>query len=187
MRAKRPSMAACYGPEGRIAFVRRTPTRKDKGGLRIFVREPGGGTPRALTPGPTDHRPAWSPDGSSLVYQALDASGNLVVMAIDAAGGEPRLLGRGLAPVFTPDGEWIIYSAPTRAGNKLSKMHRDGSGKRALGRSPHEEHDPAVSPDGGFVAFVSLQGNRHRLVVRSIDGSGDRPLIIDGEGLTPIW
>jgi TolB protein len=142
-----------------------------------------------LTDGPADHRPVWSPDGQFLVYQTLDPAGGEALARVDLQGEqEPKLLARGTGPTFTPDGEWVVYAAKTRAGLRLWKMHPDGTGKRRLGSSPHEEADPAVSPDGRFVAFVSVQDERNRLVVRAMDGrGGDRPLITDGEGLRPVW
>jgi Tol biopolymer transport system component len=180
---------ASYGPDGRLALARATPKRPDgPGGVRIFVREPGGGAPAPVTPGPADHRPRWSPDGRLLVYEGAPRDGMPAIYGVDpAGGGEPQLLARGRSPVFTPDSQWVIYSARTRDGYRLWKMRPDGSGKLRLGSSPYEEHDPAVSPDGRFVVFVSSQDDRQKLMLRSIEGRGDRPLVLDGDAIRPTW
>lgn len=180
---------ACYGPDGRIVIARRTPLRAgEPGGVRLFLREPRGGEPRPITDGPLDVAPDWSPDGSRIVFQTLDAQGGESIATLEPDGDPiPRRIARGTAPVFTPDGGWIVYSAPTREGWRIWKMHADGTGRRPVGRSGHEEGDPAVSPDGRYVAFVSLQDERRRIVVRRIEGEGDRPLTTDGEGLRPVW
>jgi Tol biopolymer transport system component len=66
-------------------------------------------------------------------------------------------------------------------------MRPDGTGRRPLGRSPFDEVDPAVSPDGRFVAYVSIQDDRPRLWVRSMDGAGQRPLVQEEDALLPAW
>jgi TolB protein len=134
--------------------------------------------------------PAWSPDGKLLAYQTIGPDRREAIAVVDVdAGGDPapRLLGRGRDPEFSPDGQWIVYSAPTRKGWKIFQVHPNGLGKRALGTSALEEHDPAVSPDGGFVVYVADDEDRQKLRVRSFDGAGDRPLLLDGDGASPVW
>ena len=98
--------------------------------------------------------------------------------------------GRGRSPIFSPDGEWIVYSGLTTAGWRLWRMHPDGAGKRSLGSSGFEENDPAISPDGRYVAFTAMKDERtpvSRLFVRSFDGVADRQLVISGSGWLPVW
>jgi hypothetical protein len=65
------------------------------GGMRVFVRAPGS-APLAVTPGPLDSAPAWSPTESLLVYQQGGKSGLEEIVAIDpAAPGTPRYLANG--------------------------------------------------------------------------------------------
>jgi Tol biopolymer transport system component len=183
--------SGCYGPENRLAFSRHLPTADGTTHeSRIWVTQAGGGLPRAVTPGPNDAMPAWSPDGKLLAYQTIGPDRREAIAVVDVdAGGDPapRLLGRGRDPEFSPDGQWIVYSAPTRKGWKIFQVHPNGLGKRALGTSALEEHDPAVSPDGGFVVYVADDEDRQKLRVRSFDGAGDRPLLLDGDGASPVW
>ena len=51
----------------------------------------------------------------------------------------------------------------------------------------HNERDPAVSPDGRFIVYVAEDNQYQRLMVRSLDGSGDRRLLSSGDGLLPVW
>jgi Tol biopolymer transport system component len=160
------------------------------GDARIFVRSPGGGEPRPVTSGPADISPTWSPDGSALVYQTRGADGNLAIALLQPIDGAPRLLARGLDPVFTPDGQWIVYSQRLAVGTRLWRMRPDGSGKLALGEAPTvigDERHPAVSPDGRYVAYVADDAGRRTLRVRRFDGGGDRELFDAGDGVLPVW
>jgi dipeptidyl aminopeptidase/acylaminoacyl peptidase len=181
-------LGASYGPDGRLALARVDPREGDRARSRIFVTRPGGGTPRLLTPGPADTSPVWSPDGGVLVYAGLDEAGGGVILAIDPLeGGEPRRIARGIEPAFFPEGDWVVYCAKRRGRWAIWRVRPDGSGKHPIGSSAHDERNPTVSPDGRFIVYVSHVGERQRLMVRALDGSGDRPLLRDGDGLIPVW
>ena len=178
---------ACYGPEGQVAYVSATRSRQ---GLisRIFVSGPGGADPRPVSAGPADGAPAWSPDGSVLLYEVDAHLPGARIAALDPEVGESRVIARGRHPVFTSDGKWVIYSAPLRGGWRIQRMRPDGSGKLPVGTGVREEHAPSVSPDGRFVAYASdIGGQRRQLRVRALDGSGDRPLVSHGDGNAPAW
>lgn len=185
-----PHPAACFGPGGRLAVAR---VERGPGGdpaSRIYVTEPGGGEPRPVSDGPFDADPDWSPDGRVLVWSGLGPGDVEVLMAVDpAAGGPPRVLTRGREATFSPDGAWLVYSAPVRGSWKLWRMRPDGSGKHPLGQSPRRERQPAVSPDGRFVVYVSeeSEGARQQLWVRMLPAATDRPLAHDHDGLAPAW
>jgi dipeptidyl aminopeptidase/acylaminoacyl peptidase len=64
-----------------------------------------------------------------------------------------------------PDGEWVVYSvsepnfAKDTSTSDLWRARWDGSGKRALTRTPDaDESAPQVSPDGKWIAFLSDRG-----------------------------
>jgi dipeptidyl aminopeptidase/acylaminoacyl peptidase len=172
-------------PRGSVRSERDAPARKSS---RIYLSEPGGGQLRALTSGPSDTKPACSPDGKTLVYESLDAAGRPSLMAVaPELGATPRAVAKGRDAAFTPDGAFVVYSAQTRAGWRLFQMHPDGQAKRPLGGGPRDEHDPRVSPDGRYVIYVYDDEGRQQLRVRTIDGRKDRPLIWNGDGITPVW
>lgn len=177
-----PHVDGCYGPGDAIAVA-----RVENGSSRIYVVRPGQ-RPIPATPGPSDSEPAWSADGKTLVYRAFQARRS-VLLSVDpnVEDSEPRFLAAGNAPVFTPDGSLVVFVAQTRQGQKLFRMRPDGSGRRPVGESPRQELDPAVSPDGRFVVFVVEDDDRRSLWVRSIEGAGDLPLEVKGDGLIPVW
>lgn len=160
--------------------------------VRLFLQFPGGGPARVLTAGPVDESPVFSPDGNQLVFVGHAKDGAEEILSLDPREEDPAAhpLARGRDPVFAPDGTWIVYSAQTGHEHHLWKMRPDGSGKLRLGVGSTETKDefhPAVSPDGGFVAYVSELEGRSYLRVRRMDGTGDRVLLDEGDGAWPVW
>lgn len=181
-------VGASYGPDGRLALARFDPRHGGDARLQIFVTRPGGAAPRAVTEGPQDTWPVWSPDGSVLLYTSIDDAGNPVIRAIDPfSRGESRILARGLEPSFSPKGDLVVYTAKRRGRWALWRIRPDGTGRRPIGEGRHNERDPTVSPDGRFVAYVVEQDERQQIMVRPIEGHGDRPLLKQGDGLLPLW
>lgn len=184
----------CYGPAGAIAWSAGTPLQPapggTTGGMRIFVRLPGG-APRAVTPGPLDSAPAWSPTESLLVYQARGKTGVDELVAVDpAAPATPRYLANGRSPVFTPDGKWIVYSARTPKGWKIFRVRPDGSGKQYIAGGAMQEVEPAVSPDGKWVLFTGYyEGKPYEtdLMIRPFAGGKDRKLDFDDKPHRTTW
>lgn len=177
-------------PDGTLAFSQLVGATGAKAGeARIWLRSPGG-QPRAITAGPADSSPVFSPDGSVLVYQTRGADGALAVAALTPPDGAPRILARGRDPSFSPDGQWIVYSQKLAVGFRLWRMRPDGSGRITLGEAPGEigeEIHPTVSADGRYVAYVAERESRRTLRVRRFDGGGDRPLLETGDGMLPVW
>jgi Tol biopolymer transport system component len=179
----------CYLPGGRLAISGQTRGSEGKKRIsRVYLTEPGGGQARPITPGPDDLKPACSPDGSVIAYETRDPAGTpAVALVAIGSGAPPRVAAPGRDPTFTPDGAFVVYSARTRETWRLFQMHPDGGAKRPLGGGPRDEHDPRVSPDGRFVIYVYDDEGRQQLRVRTIDGRKDRPLIWNGDGITPVW
>ena len=55
-------------------------------------------------------------------------------------------------------------------------MNADGSGQRSLTRNLAYDGDPAWSPDGQKITFVSNRDGRYEVYVMNADGSGQRSL-----------
>src|SRR5687767_14976142 len=53
-------------------------------------------------------------------------------------------------------------------------MNADGSGQRSLTRNPANDADPAWSPNGRKLAFVSNRDGRYGVYIMNADGSGQR-------------
>jgi TolB protein len=103
--------------------------------------------------------PAWSPDGSRLVFEStrdgpdadifvMNADGTHVVQLTNNDVGEST-------PSFTPDGRSIVYVSEADGNPDVFIMHADGSDKRNLTRHPGADGHPRVSADGRRIYFNS--------------------------------
>jgi len=154
----------------------------DGGGLVELVGGPGySGTP------------AWSPDGSRLAFVS-DRDGGLDVYVAGADGGGVRRLTRDGAaagrPAWSRDGTRLAFdSAPTPdavAEAQLLVVNADGSGERPLVRGGG--YQPAWSPDGGWIAFVS-ERDGHPDLYAARAGGGETVRLTDdlAPKFWPAW
>jgi dipeptidyl aminopeptidase/acylaminoacyl peptidase len=152
---------------------------------------------RALTRGPDDRAPAWSPGGDRIAFLRA-AEGAPQVWVLPVGGGEPEPvtdlpLGAG-APVWSPDGTRIAFAAPVdtapgAAGRPLvtGRLDYQVDGPGLLGTVRAHVHvtdlatgetrqvtegrwsasGPAWSPDGGRLVFTAATGDDADLTRRS--------------------
>jgi len=179
----------CLGGDRRLVAVEAQRVAGSYTG-RLVATPPSGGGLRPVTPGPYDVLPTCAPNTSLVAYVTATEDGGtaIAVLDLDDPAAKPRVIARGMDPVFTPDGAWIVYSARTAKGTRLFRIRPDGAGRTQIGGGPFDERQPSVSPDGAFVAYVVDDGTeRDRLRVRRFDGTGDRPLVTSGDASTPVW
>lgn len=157
---------------------------------QLVASAPGGGALRPVGAEDFHYAMACSPTEPLVAFVRVDlqqGTPHLLVQSIDPPS-EPREIAVGGNPAFTPDGAWIVYVARTTKGHRLFRVRPDGSGRTPLGAGLLDENHPAVSPDGRYVAFVVTEPtSRERIWVRRIDGTGDRPLLTNGDGSVPVW
>jgi Tol biopolymer transport system component len=125
--------------------------------VRIFLMTADGSSQRTLTPsGPissAESDPAWSPDGSRIVYWGfLSGLGTIGLNdgATSTIYSAYPVVSYGLRPAWSPDGRTIAFS--TR-GTATSIMTISASGGAATMLIPDGFH-AAWSPDGKRLAFV---------------------------------
>ncbi|MCI0730561.1 MAG: PKD domain-containing protein [Chloroflexi bacterium] len=97
--------------------------------------------------------PAWSPDGSEIVFSE-EAAFDIYKMKAD--GTNRTYLthsGTGGNPAWSPDGTRIAYQGGT--GNaEIFVINTDGTNRQQLTSTPGlDNHAPAWSPDGSLIAY----------------------------------
>ncbi|MEA2673357.1 MAG: hypothetical protein QOI92_549, partial [Chloroflexota bacterium] len=117
-----------------------------------------------------DHRPAWSPDGTHLVFQRIDRTGSSGVGALFTVrvdGTDPRQITPWALdandPDWSPDGALIAFQSPAEANQggeqNIMTIRTDGTGLTQLtgGLSSHRGFQgtfhPSWSPDGTQLVF----------------------------------
>jgi TolB protein len=120
--------------------------------------------------------PDWSPDGTKLVFEAVD--GGIYSVGVDGSD-LTKISDEGSGPRWAPDGSQIVFFSDTNANLDIYVMDADGSNPERLTSDPADDVSPLWSPDGNEIAFVSERNGNTDLYVIGADGSGERRLTED--------
>ncbi len=136
----------------------------------------------------------WMPDGHRLVYgRNTGASGvGLYTILTDGSGRPESLLTRP-SPIFesspTPDRRGIVFrESHAQTGRDIWIMPLDSpQTARALLVTPFDERNPAVSPDGRWLAYASNETGALEVYVRNLAEGSGRTRVSTGGGSEPRW
>jgi hypothetical protein len=136
-------------------------------------------------------RPAFSPDDQTFLFQSREGGEKFAIYR--TVGTEYKVLRReafpveGEAPAWTRDGVSLVYKGCLGDLCGLYKINIDGSSPQQL-TEDLSDTNPAVSPDGRTIAFMSGSDRNWDIYIMRIDGSGRKPLTDDpdADGL-PTW
>jgi Tol biopolymer transport system component len=188
---RRPTAPVAPLGNGLIAFSRGGPQ------AGLYVMDPEGTGVTRITSDEVDADPAWSPDGSRIVFVRGFWAKNAGIYVMAADGTEPQRItdggsdvdGSDVGPAWSPTGTLIAFAREGRpasadVGNAdIYVVHVDGTDLVRLTDSPVMEYSPTWSPDGSRIAFVGYDlasGGRPpspvRLYLMNQDGSDIRAL-----------
>ena len=148
--------------------------------------------------------PLWSPDGEWIYYVTVDPDSFEVVGLFrrqSDGGGDAQLVyelaGRVRLMCISPDGDSILTEIyPSGPNDKTTTaggtdiMLIDISGEEARIESwlatSTDETDPAISPNGRWVAYTSHETGNGQIYVRSFAGGG-KYRVSRNRGRNPFW
>jgi RTX calcium-binding nonapeptide repeat (4 copies)/WD40-like Beta Propeller Repeat len=136
--------------------------------------------------GVCDDYPAFSPDGTKILFQRREA-GQVRILIMDADGANQRPLTAGPdddRPTFSPDGTKIAFDRTVGGVSRIWTMAADGTGQAPLSTGA-KDYEPDFSPDGAKVAFHRIVANNDRRVwVVDANGANEHQLRDPGSGIS---
>ncbi len=161
--------AAYPANNGKLAFV--------EGGAIKSVSTPPPPPPPVSTevPGPGLENPAWSPDGTRLAYD----DGTNVKLT-----NPTTTLVLGTDPTWSKDASTIAFVA---SGDIWTILVSPPNTTTDLTNSSATDSQPAFSPDGSKIAFVSQVSGVDQVFVMNANGTGQQQLTLSGANDSPSW
>ncbi|MBI2401609.1 MAG: PD40 domain-containing protein, partial [Gemmatimonadetes bacterium] len=136
------------------------------GNAEIYVMNADGSNPRRLTnTAAAEGSPAWTPDGSRMVYASNAADGTTATFHIwmmNADGSSPRQLTQGahsnFQPAVSPDGGTVAFTTDRDGNYNVYLMGIDGSNQRQFTRAPAPETNSVWLADGQLAYLLQEPG-----------------------------
>ncbi len=182
-------------PDGRrIAFDRRDAV---SGSQDVWVLDLSRGTSSRLTfDRANETTPAWSPDGSKIVFSRLGGGRAEIYQILASGAGRETLLAGPLDAAnhkhWSPDGRFLAFDALRSAvANDIwvLPIKPDGSAGKPepfLNRE-FTEAQPQFSPDTKWLAYISDETGRLEVYVQSFPDKRGKWQISSAGGAQPRW
>ena len=173
-------------PDGRrIAYSAVMDDNRD-----IWVMDLDRGTRRRITTGPqNDQSPWWSPDGRWIYFVSWVPGKDTLLRARAEGGSDPEFVAEASEAAPLPDGRTVIVANESEGEANMNLYSLDLASRELEPWlvTPFAEGNPAVSPDGRWLAYASNESGRPEVHLQDIAGEGTTWLISTEGGSRPMW
>jgi serine/threonine-protein kinase len=189
-------------PDGRrLAF-----TMSDGGQQDIWIYDWERGTLTRLTSDPAnDMVPVWTPDGTRIAFasqrgRAAAQGANLYWQRADGTGEAERLTDSPISQLpdgWHPNGRVLVFHEgdPRTGRQRLMMLPMNGDATSGLKPGaptellggPYLKAFARFSPDGRWLAYVTIEAKVPQVYVQPFPGPGSRLLISSDGGSVPMW
>ena len=159
----------------------------------IYTMDLSGLNVTRLTDGSNDSAPAFSPDGSKIVFSRQNVSWDIYVM--NASGPYDQAVqltddpGDDMWPRFAANGSVIVFMTNRDGQYEIYRMDASNGGNlRNLTNNPADDRFPCVSPDSTMIAFSSNRNGTADIYIMDLNGDGLERLTWDPHSdHSPSW
>lgn len=136
--------------------------------------------------------PAWSPDGSLLLFTSYRGGTGPRVYVVQATGGKIYPIsgrpGLNTSAAYSPDGREIACTLSQDGNTEIYLLDARGGSPRRLTSSRGIDTSPSWSPTGREIAFTSDRAGNPQVYVMDRDGSNARRLTYEVDYTdSPAW
>ncbi len=165
----------------------------------IWIHDLSRGTETILTTDPADdYGPLWTPDGEWVVFTSTrEGQVGAFQKRVDTPGDAERLMAESEGSVvlqstsWSADGQTLIFweiSGTGAVSTDIGLLSMEGDRARELLLDTEfSEAAPAVSPDGGWIAYHADVAGQFEVYVERFPSLGDRQQISTNGGRHPRW
>jgi TolB protein len=170
-----------------IAFVTDLHGKKE-----IYIMDLDGNNKARLTNNRViDLSPAWSPDGTKIVYCSFKQRAPKIFM-MNIKTFSDRLIagyeGINIGAAFSPVGGGIAFTSSKDYYPNLYIISESGTGIKRLTSGPDIDVSPSFSPDGSMIAFNSDRGGSPQIYIMTVaTGAARRITFAGGYNTSPDW
>lgn len=140
-----------------------------------------------------DSHPIWTHDGLRVIFSSQPTgTRNLFWAAADHTGQPERLTESAYEQMpfdVTADGKSLVYRETGSGGDyDIGVFSFEDRSTELILSTNFNENNPALSPDGNWIAFETNESGENRVYVRPFpEVQGGRWEISEGAGQYPLW
>jgi TolB protein len=172
---------------GKIVFNRQTSGALEK----IFTINADGSNLTELTNNASfrDLHPAFSPDGSKIVFSrnaqihTMSSDGSNAMDLIPNSGGTTW----EVFPQWAPNGNIISFVKGFANEAEIYTVFSDGTNLKRLTNNSALDDEAEWSPDGQKIAFTSNRSGYNAIYTMNWDGSNQTQITFDNQDYSPSW